>query len=99
VQYNPELLTKSRVLAITKCDMLDKELINSLSEELPGGIPAVFISSITGQGIEQLKDLLWQELNKETFHEPERIVHKNLDLNFLSPEEDNDENTAVFDPE
>jgi GTP-binding protein len=68
VQYNPELLTKSRVLAITKSDMLDKELISALSEDLPEGIPAVFISSLTGQGLTELKDVLWKELNKETFH-------------------------------
>jgi GTP-binding protein len=90
VQYNPDLLTKSRVLAITKSDMLDEELVAALSEDLPEGIPAVFISSITGQGIMELKDVLWKELNRETFHEPERIVHKNLDISLLPPDEDDD---------
>ena len=61
-QYNPELLDKKRVLAITKSDMLDNELVHELKQNLPD-IPCVFISSITGSGIQELKDLLWQELN------------------------------------
>ncbi|MDR1919384.1 MAG: 50S ribosome-binding GTPase, partial [Tannerellaceae bacterium] len=97
VQYNPDLLTKSRVLAITKSDMLDEELLAALSEDLPEGIPTVFISSITGQGIMELKDVLWKELNRETFHEPERIVHKNLDLSLLPPDEDDFELPAEED--
>ncbi len=88
VKYNPELLDKRRVLAITKSDMLDDELIQALSEELPEGVPYVFISSITGQGIMALKDMLWRELNKEIFHDVERIVHKDLDLSTVSFDED-----------
>lgn len=61
-QYNPELLLKRRVLAITKSDMLDDELEQELSKDLPD-IPAVFISSHTGKGLVKLKDLLWNELN------------------------------------
>ncbi|MDR1402481.1 MAG: GTPase ObgE [Tannerellaceae bacterium] len=80
VKYNPELLTKSRVLAITKSDMLDGELIEALSKGLPENILSVFISSVTGSGIVELKDILWNELNKETFHDTESIVHKNMDL-------------------
>ncbi|MDR2810105.1 MAG: GTPase ObgE [Tannerellaceae bacterium] len=92
MRYNPELSAKSRVLAITKTDMLDEELINSLSADLPEDLPAVFISSLTGQGLTELKDILWKELNKETFHEPEHIVHKNLDLSTISLyEEDEDD--------
>jgi GTP-binding protein len=64
-QYNPELLDKQRVLAITKSDLLDQELTDGLSKELPKGIPSVFISSITGNGIQELKDLLWVALNTE----------------------------------
>jgi GTP-binding protein len=99
VKYNPELLTKSRVLAITKVDMLDDELTKALSEELPENIPSVFISSVTGAGISELKDILWNELNKETFHDTERIVHKNMDLSmhpidddFIFPAGDDDDN-------
>ena len=86
----PELLDKRRVLAITKSDMLDEELIEALSQDLPEGIPYVFISSITGLGIVELKDLLWKELNKENFHEAERIVHKNIDVSTLEFEDDDE---------
>jgi GTP-binding protein len=61
-QYNPELLDKKRVMAITKCDMLDAELIAEISKDLPD-VPCVFISSVTQFGIEKLKDALWRELN------------------------------------
>jgi GTPase len=61
-QYNPELLDKRRVLAISKSDMLDEELINEIRSDLPE-IPRVFISSVAQQGLTQLKDLLWHELN------------------------------------
>jgi GTP-binding protein len=62
-QYNPELLDKKRVLAITKSDMLDSELALELRKNLPE-IPCLFISSIANKGISELKDLLWNELNK-----------------------------------
>ena len=103
VKYNPELLDKRRVLAITKSDLLDDELQEALSEDLPD-VPHVFISSITNKGIPELKDLLWKELNKETFHEVERIVHKDLDLSTLTFDEDdydyqNEEEDEVEDIE
>ena len=61
-QYNPELLDKQRILAITKCDMLDDELIEQMKAELPEDIECLFISSVSGLGIQQLKDKLWQIL-------------------------------------
>ena len=61
-QYNPELLDKQRILAITKCDMLDEELIEQMKAELPEGIETIFISSVAGYNIQQLKDRLWQML-------------------------------------
>lgn len=60
--YNKELLHKQRLLAITKSDLLDEELQEEIRKTLPDGIQAVFISAITGMGILQLKDLIWQEL-------------------------------------
>lgn len=63
-QYNPELLDKQRLLAVTKCDMLDDELIVQMEAHLPEGIPSVFISSVSGLNIPQLKDLLWDALQK-----------------------------------
>ena len=61
--YNPELLDKRRVLAITKTDLLDNELIDAIRPTLPGEMPVVFISSITNSGISTLKDLLWGAIN------------------------------------
>ena len=88
--FNPEMLDKQRVLAITKSDLLDEELIQMLSENLPD-VPHVFISSVTGMGIAELKDVLWRELNSESnklqaITDQSRIVHKNKDLNFLQNE-------------
>ena len=63
-EYNPELIHKPRVLAITKSDLLDKELQEEMKKEVPAGIPSVFISSVAQKGIDELKDLLWKEINK-----------------------------------
>ena len=63
-QYNPELLDKQRLLAITKCDMLDEELIEQMREQLPEGVESFFISSISGLNIRPLKDRLWAVLNE-----------------------------------
>jgi GTPase len=61
-QFNPELLDKKRLLAITKCDMADNEIKKALKKELPD-IKSIFISSVSGEGITELKDMLWDELN------------------------------------
>jgi GTPase len=61
--YNPELLDKSRILAITKSDLLDNELKTEIREQLPD-LPYIFISSITGEGIKGLKEMLWEALNE-----------------------------------
>ncbi len=63
--YNPELLTKQRVLAITKCDLIDKSIEKEIAPHLPRKIPHVFISSSTSQGIEELKNVLWKALQEE----------------------------------
>jgi GTP-binding protein len=62
-QYNPELLTKDRVLAISKADLLDEELEKEIKKTLPRKIPHIFISSVANKGLTQLKDLLWDTLN------------------------------------
>jgi len=64
-QYNPELLDKRRLLAITKCDILDEQMIEQMRTHLPTGIESIFISSVTGYNIPLLKDMLWEELHKE----------------------------------
>lgn len=63
-QYNPELLDKRRVLAVTKSDLMDKELLREIKKVMPKKVKSVFISSVTGTGVDELKDLLWTELNK-----------------------------------
>ncbi len=82
-QYNPELLDKTRLLAISKADMLDEELMQEITFELPD-IPYVFISSITGYGISALKDMLWRELNSEEYMpiaaSRDAMIHKKLDV-------------------
>lgn len=87
--FNPDMLDKQRVLAITKCDLLDDELIEMLEETLPEGIPHVFISSVTGLGIPVLKDILWNELNKENIQTElsrDSLVHRAKDMNKLQDE-------------
>ena len=63
-QYNPELLDKQRLLAVTKCDMLDDELLEEMKSHLPEGIPSLFISSVSGLNIARLKDMLWESLQR-----------------------------------
>lgn len=63
-EFNPELLDKSKILAISKSDLLDEELIGEIKKDLPP-IPHVFISSFTGRSLQKLKDMIWHELNKE----------------------------------
>ena len=65
-KFNPAMLDKHRILAVTKSDLLDDELIEMLHEELPEDLPVVFISSVVGKGLTELKDLLWKELNSES---------------------------------
>jgi GTP-binding protein len=66
-RYNPELLDKERLVAISKCDMLDKELIEEMDADMKEDfkdVPYTFISSVSGLGIQQLKDRLWKLLNE-----------------------------------
>ena len=63
-QYNPDMLQKDFIIAISKSDMLDNELKEAITKELPKNVPHVFISSVTNTGLSALKDLLWDTLNK-----------------------------------
>jgi GTP-binding protein len=108
-KFNPGMLDKRRILAVTKSDLLDEELIEMLREELPQDLPVVFISAVTGQGIQQLKDILWEELNSESnklqaISEGGSIVHRdrevqNFDLDFADwqYEDDDDDEDDDFE--
>ncbi|MFN3916605.1 MAG: GTPase ObgE [Flavobacteriales bacterium] len=63
-EFNPELLDKTRIIAVTKCDLVESKELPKIKKKLPGDIPVIFISSVAQQGLEELKDLLWQELNR-----------------------------------
>jgi GTP-binding protein len=69
-QFNPELLHKQFIIAVSKSDMLDDELKKAIAHELPKNIPHLFISSVIHLGITELKDMLWQALN----HEPQKAA-------------------------
>ncbi len=90
-QFNPEMLDKHRVLAVTKCDLLDDELIEMLRVTLPEDLPVVFISAITGYGLEALKDVLWRELNAESnklaaLTAEDSLVHRDKDMTRFAEE-------------
>ena len=88
-KFNPQLADKPRVLAISKSDMLDDELRVEMEGHLPEGIPHVFISAVTGQGITELKDMLWGEITDERNRiEISPITHRPLDGHHRVREED-----------
>ncbi len=99
--FNPELLDKQRVLAITKTDLLDEELQQMLAEDLPDDLPHVFISAVANKGLVELKDILWLALNSESnklqaITQQETIVHRNKDLAWLRSEmEDEGEDEEI----
>ena len=89
--FNPELNDKHRVLAVTKCDLLDEELMEMLRETLPTDLPVVFISSVTGLGLSELKDILWRELNSESHKlqsimAEDTLVHRDKDIRNFAQE-------------
>ena len=101
-KYNPQLLTKARILAISKCDIADPEidldkLTKDLSKELE--IPVITFSSASGMGITELKDLLWEELNKEQ-NQVIDISHAPIDVKVIErddePEEEDDEPHTIY---
>lgn len=87
-KFNPEMLDKQRVLAITKCDTIDDEFIEMLEPNMPD-VPHVFISGVSGMGLSELKDILWKELNNESNKlEPhintDHLVHRSKNINDLN---------------
>ena len=116
-QFNPELIDKHRVLAVTKCDLLDEELIGMLRKEIETAwenqaalgeqVPVVFISAATGYGLDELKDVLWRELNAEsnklqTLLAEDSLVHRDKDMTQFAAEladEGEDEDIEYVDVE
>lgn len=102
-QFNPEMLTKKRILAVTKCDIIDDELVEMLKEDLPDDLPVVFISAVSGYGVMNLKDVIWKELNSksnkiEADVEDSGLVHRDLnteEIPLVFP--DYDEDDTEFD--
>ncbi len=98
-QFNPEMLTKKRILAVTKCDIIDDELVEMLKEDLPDDLPVVFISAVSGYGVMNLKDVIWKELNSksnkiEADVEDSGLVHHDLnteEIPLVFPDYDEDE--------
>ncbi len=89
--FNPDMLDKHRVLAVTKCDLLDDELIEMLHDTLPLDVPVVFISAVTGMGLDELKDVLWRELNSESnklqsIMSEDTLVHRDKDMSRFQAE-------------
>lgn len=89
--FNPDMMDKHRVLAVTKCDLLDDELIDMLKETLPTDLPVVFISAVAGKGLDELKDVLWKELNSESNKlqgviAEDNLVHRDKDMNVFAAE-------------
>lgn len=103
--FNPDLADKQRVLAITKSDLLDDELVEMLSADLPDDLPVIFISAVANKGLTELKDALWAALNSEsnklqTITHEDTIVHRNKDLSWLREEmaaEGEDEEIEIID--
>lgn len=94
-RFNPQLVDKPRIIAISKCDMLDDELIDELRSHLGFDIPTVFISAVTGYGLTELKDTLWRAITDESnrLATPD-IVHRPLDGHHRVREEDE----FIFEP-
>lgn len=88
-KFNPAMLDKHRVLAVTKSDLLDDELIEMLKEELPTDLPVIFISSVAQIGLQELKDTLWKELNSESnkleaVAEGGTLVHRDREVSVIN---------------
>ncbi len=89
-KFNPQLMDKPRLLAISKSDMLDDELMEEIAKTLPDDLPHIFISAVTGQGLIELKDMLWSAINDESnrIAGPTPITHRPLDGHHRVREED-----------
>ena len=97
--YNPELVDKQHILAISKSDMLDEELMEQMRAELPQGVRCVFFSSVSGMGLTELKDMLWEEINNPANQVVQTLTHRNLEITRVEREEDDFDDDGRGDDE
>ena len=93
-KYNPSLLEKNRVLGISKSDLIDEDLEEMISATLPDGVPVCFFSSVTGQGVTELKDLIWKSITVNNFEAVSPLVEQNLNRTLQGVELDESEDDA-----
>lgn len=102
-QFNPQMLDKHRVLAVTKCDTVDAETVELIKPHVNVGIPVVYISSVAQQGMDELKDILWEELNSESNKleavQAEHLVHRRRDYSSLPGLEEEEDALELGDPD
>lgn len=79
-KYNPDMLEKNRLIGISKSDLIDAELQELLRPTLPQGIPYCFFSAVTGEGVVELKDMIWRSITINNFHDVSPVVRRNLHL-------------------
>ncbi len=110
-KFNPQLMDKHRILAISKCDMLDEELAAAIEADLPDDIPHVMISAVTGQGISELKDVLWRavtddanrlatiDISQRDLDDAHRVGEEDDFIFAQTPEEDDEADLRSISPE
>ncbi len=103
-KYNPSLLEKNRVLGISKSDLIDEDIEEMIRETLPEGVPVCFFSSVTGQGVAELKDLIWKSITVNNFEAVSPLVEQNLNrtlqgAELVESEEDDAEESSDTDEE
>ena len=98
-KYNPSLLDKNRVLGISKSDLIDEDLKEMISATLPDGVPVCFFSSVTGEGVAELKDLIWKSITSNNFEAVSPLVEQNLNrtLQGVELDESKDDTEESFD--
>lgn len=97
-QYNAELLEKQRIVAITKCDLLDDELMANIKQHVPNDAKVIFISAVSGLGLQELKDAIWEELNKDGYKKVIEISHAPIDVKVIehTEQEPEEEQQTIY---
>ena len=97
-KYNPELMGKNRLLGISKSDLIDEDLKELLEPTIPKDLPHVFFSAVSGEGVQRLKDLIWENITTNNFHDISPLVRRNLhESAWEDPEEDDLMQTVYYE--